>query len=169
MLACEDYPSLKDRQLQKIGYEFPPWLGRLHTDHKMYGRSFVLDSEYGGGIICFRNLDDPSKYASAEFALICVDELTKNKYDVFTFLRTRLRWPGLSDGECFFVGGSNPGGVGHGWVKRLWMDKTFTPEWYPPACAMDYRPTFAYIPSKAEDNSHLDPSYSGYHSCRIQV
>lgn len=159
MLACEDYPSLKDRQLAKIGTEFPVWLGKLHEDHKIYGRCYILHPKWGGGILCFRNLDDPSKYASAEFAFILVDELTKNVYDVFTHLRTRLRWPGLPDVECQFVAGTNPGSIGHGWVKQLWMDRAFPEEFYINQAGVDYRPQFAYVPSKADDNPHLDAAY----------
>lgn len=156
MLACEDYPSLKDRQLTKIAREFPEWLGTSVADHKDYGRCFILSPEYGNGVVCFRNLDDASKYQSAEFAAILVDELTKNDYDSFTFLRTRLRWPGLTDIECQFIGGTNPGGIGHGWTKQFWMDKVFPDEFIRPT---DYRSQFAYIPSKADDNPHLDPGY----------
>jgi hypothetical protein len=39
------------------------------------------------------------------------------------------------------------------------MDKTFGPEWYPPISPEDYRKQFVYIPSKADDNPHLDPGY----------
>lgn len=156
MIACEDYPSLKDRQLQKIALEFPDWLGRSYNDHKEYGRCYILYPEYGSGVICFRNLDDASKYASAEFAAILVDELTKNVYDTFTFLRTRLRWPGLKDIECPFVGGTNPGSVGHGWVKQLWMSGVFPDEFVFP---IDYRSQFCYVPSKANDNPYLDATY----------
>ncbi|MDP2363652.1 MAG: hypothetical protein Q8M94_07775, partial [Ignavibacteria bacterium] len=156
MLACEDYPSLKDRQLSKIAREFPTWLGKSHSDHKDYGRCFILEPEYGNGVICFRNLDDASKYQSAEFAAILVDELTKNDYDTFTFLRTRLRWPGLLDIECPFIGGTNPGGIGHSFCKQIWMDKIFPDEFIQP---IDYRSQFAYIPSKADDNPYLDSSY----------
>lgn len=109
MLACEDYPSLKDRQIVKIEREFPAWLGKSYTDHKVYGRCFILNPNFGHGVICLRNLDDASKYASSEFALICVDELTKNLLPVFNDLRTRIRWPGLEDTECKFLAGSNPG------------------------------------------------------------
>ena len=56
MLACEDYPSLKDRQLQKISREIPSWIGTMHQDHKEYGRCFILHEKWGGGILCFRNL-----------------------------------------------------------------------------------------------------------------
>ena len=156
MLACEDFPSLKDRQISKIAREFPEWMGQSYLDHKDYGRCFILSPEYGNGVICFRNLDDASKYASAEFAAILVDELTKNDLDTFNFLRTRLRWPGVPDQECVFVAGTNPGGIGHGWVKALWMDKTFPDEFIHPT---DYRPQFTYIPSKADDNPYLDASY----------
>jgi len=156
MLACEDYPALKDRQLQKIETEFPEWLGKQHSDHKVYGRSFILYPDYGSGVICFRNLDQPAKYQSAEFAFIFVDELTKNVYDTFTFLRTRLRWPGIPDDQCYFIGATNPGGVGHGWVKGFWMDKTFPPEFYDP---VDYTTKFHYVPAKADDNPHLDEAY----------
>lgn len=153
MLACEDYPALKDRQLSKIGIEFPNWIGKLHNDHKLYGRCFILRPEFGSGVIAFRNLDDTSKYQSAEFAFILVDELTKNTYDTFTFLRSRLRWPGLLDVECQFVGGTNPGSVGHGWVKGLWMDKAYGSEW------KGYEHQFKYVPSKAKDNPYIDSSY----------
>ncbi|MFA5149259.1 MAG: hypothetical protein WC491_09075, partial [Candidatus Omnitrophota bacterium] len=154
--ACEDYPSLKDRQLSKIGREFPQYLGKMYSDHAEYGRCFMLDKDYGNGIICFRNLDDSSKYQSAEFAAILVDELTKNDNETFNFLRTRLRWPGLKDYECPFIGATNPGGIGHNYVKALWMDNDFPVEFTTP---IDYRPMFAYVPSKAEDNPYLDSSY----------
>lgn len=159
MLACEDYPTLKDRQIISIERQFPPWLGHSYTDHKVYGRCFILSSKYGNGVICLRNLDDSAKYASAEFALIAVDELTKNLLPVFNDLRTRNRWAGLIDIECKFIAGTNPGSVGHGWVRNLWMNHSFPEEYYPPLSPVDYRPYFHYIPSKADDNPYLDPSY----------
>ena len=156
MLACEDYPSLKDRQLSKIAREVPLWIGRMHQDHKEHGRCLILHPNWGGGILCFRNLDDPSKYASAEFCFTLIDELTKNPYEIFDHVRTRARWKGLPDIECQFVAGTNPGSIGHAWVKQFWMDKLFPPEWINP---VDYRGQFAYVPSLADDNPHLDPSY----------
>lgn len=146
-LFCEDYPTLNDRQVSKIRYEFPAWLGRLSE-----GRNFVLRPEYGGGIIALRNLDDPSKYYSAEFAAIAVDELTRNRLSVFNDLRFRLRWPGISRPK--FAAGTNPGGPGHSWVKNYWHDKKFPPELEP------IREQFVMVRAKASDNPHLP---TGYH------
>jgi len=149
-LFCEDYPALKDRQLKKISAEFPEWLGTRHADDKDHGNCFILNPEYGSGVLAFRNLDDTSKYQSAEFAAIGVDELTKNSEDVFEDLRNRLRWPGITDVK--FLGATNPGGIGHAWVKKYWLDREFPPN-------EKESGLFVYIPAKAKDNPHLDPVY----------
>lgn len=145
-LFCEDYPALHDRQISKVEMEFPSWLGDLR-DGK---REFKLKDKYGGGVISFRNLDDPNKYKSAEFAAILVDELTMSLEQVFSTLRTRLRWPGITDVK--FIGATNPGGIGHAWVMKRWMLKEFAPE-------ETEKEQFCYIPSTARDNNYLDGSY----------
>ena len=76
-------------------------------------------------MLALRNLDDPSKYMSSEFALIAVDELTKNEKEVFDFLRMRKRWVGITDTK--FIAGTNPGGLGHEWVRKIWLDREFEP------------------------------------------
>lgn len=145
-LFCEDYPALKDRHIEKIKFEFPSWLGHYTgQDH-----NFILNPEYGSGILAFRNLDDVSRYQSAEFAAIGVDELTKNQKIKFDFLRTRLRWPGISDTK--FIAATNPGGIGHVWVKDIWINKKHDPN----ELEAD---KFFFIPAKAEDNPHLGQDY----------
>jgi len=149
-LFCETYSALEDRQLSKVGKEFPPWLGTYTSHHALHGRAFILADEYGGGIIKFRNLDDPSKYQSAEFAAIAVDELTKNTEDVFDDLRNRLRWPGITD--IRFMAATNPGGIGHSWVKKRWLDRQFDENETEPD-------QFHYVRALAQDNPHIDKSY----------
>lgn len=146
-LFCEDYPTLKDRHLSKIKYEFPAWLGTYReTDHE-----FKLSPEYGEGVISFRNLDDTSKYLSSEFAVIAIDELTQNDQTVFDFLRMRLRWPGIDRPK--FIAATNPGSKGHGWVKALWVDRQFPRE------LTEYKDRFAFVSAKLADNPYLSPSY----------
>lgn len=149
-LFCEDYPALKDRQISKIAKEFPSWLGTFHADHKEHGKCYILSPDYGAGIIKFRNLDDPSKYQSAEFAAIAVDELTKNVYETFEDLRNRLRWTGIDD--VHFIAGTNPGGIGHAWVKQYFLDRDFPEE-------ESEAKEFGYVQALAQDNPHLSETY----------
>ena len=149
-MFCEDYPSLKDRQITKIKKEFPEWLGTL-SDNQIEGMSFVLRKQFGGGVIALRNLDDVSKYASSEFAIAAVDELTKNQRDIFDQLRSIIRWPGIEDTK--FIAGTNPGEVGHLWVKKLWVDRQFDVLEDPPA------DQFCFIKSLPTDNPHNAVTY----------
>lgn len=146
VLFCEDYPALKDRHLSAIRYEFPCWLG----DYKEADHNFVLKDRFGGGILAFRNLDDVSKYQSTQFAVIAVDELTKNSEETFMFLRTRLRWPGISDVK--FIAATNPGGVGHFWVKQRWIDCVHPDN-------EKEADQFCCVRADAGDNPYLDASY----------
>ncbi len=147
-IFCEDYPSLKDRQLTKIKTEFPEWLGTL-SNNNIEGLSYRLRDEFGGGVIMFRNLDDPSKYASSEFAMAAVDELTKNKEEVFSQLRSIIRWPGIEDTK--FIAGTNPGGIGHDWVRRKWIDADDENE--------TEQHLFHFVQAKAYDNPNVTESY----------
>lgn len=149
-LFCEDYPSLKDRQISKMKKEFPPWLGKIKST-KEDGLGFFLPPALGSGMIALRNLDDPAKYQSAEFAGIGVDELTKNKFTTFETLRGSLRWPGVD--HTVFASASNPGSIGHLWVKRLWIDSNFPAELAPKA------DQFKFIKALPKDNPHLSQSY----------
>jgi hypothetical protein len=146
-LFSEDYPTLRDRQLIKIAREFPKELGEI-TNHKIYGYSFR--EKTGKWVLMLRNLDDPSKYSSVEFAAILVDELTKNKRTMFDDLRSRLRFPGIPDPK--FVGATNPGEIGHGWVKSMWIkpdQRIPDPE----------AANFMFVPALYTDNHFIDASY----------
>src|SRR3990167_1894796 len=150
-LFCEDYPSLKDRQIGKIKREFPVWLGGVR-DTPTQGLGFYVNPAYGGGVIALRNLDDPAKYASAEFGAIAVDELTKNRRQTFDDLRFRKRWPGIAHSP--FLAATNPGSIGHAWVKKLWLDQDFSGD-----DAELPSERFAFIPALVGENPYLPESY----------
>jgi hypothetical protein len=141
---CEDYPSLNDRHLTKIKFEFPEWLGTYNQSK----HEFTLAPKWGSGIIAFRNLDDPAKYLSVEFAVIAIDEINRNPKTTFDMLRSRHRWPGIKDVKFFAA--CNP--LGEAWVKNLWVKRIF-----PPEEAEQYE--FVYIPALPTDNPHLAESY----------
>jgi hypothetical protein len=147
-LFCEDYPSLEDRQISKMHAEFPKALGSFKFDRTL---DFVLRDEYGGGRLALRNLDKPSKYKSTEFAAIAVDELTANPLSVFNDLRWRLRWPGVARPK--FGAATNPGGIGHAWVKKYWITKDF------PAELQSKADQFVSVKARTLQNTHLAPGY----------
>lgn len=152
-LFSENYPTLRDRQVTKIRAEFPDWLGELKSTQDE-GLGFYLHEHWGGGAILLRNLDDPSKYQSAEFAGIAVEELTKNPIETFDVLRGSLRWPGIPD--TFFWGATNPGGIGHLWVKALWIERDYTGEF---ARFKRHAEDFAFVQSLPSDNPYLEDTY----------
>lgn len=95
------------------------WRGTSDGEHE--GRSYVLDN---GSSIVLNYLDtdaDVLKYQGAELPIIGVDELTQFPMAWIEYLLTRNRtsnpdWPTL------FMAGTNPGGIGHGWVKKRYID-----------------------------------------------
>jgi phage terminase large subunit len=144
MMACEDYPTLTERQISKVQIEFPAWLGSF----KAMPPEFKLKPAYGGGVIAFRNLDDPSKYQSAEYAAIAIDEVTKNPERTFHILRGSLRWPGF-DGVRM-VAASNPEA---NWVRSYFIEKRLPEELH------GHEHEFAFVPALPTDNPHLPASY----------
>lgn len=143
-LFCEDYPSLNDRHLSKVKYEFPAWLGTFNESK----HEFTLSPEYGSGVIAFRNLDDPEKYLSVEFAIMGVDEINRNQVVTFRELRKRLRWAGIKDVR--FLAACNP--IGEAWVKNWWVKRMFPPE-------EKEMYEFVFVPALPTDNPYLDESY----------
>lgn len=148
MLGCESYPELYDRQISKAEVEFKSTLGTFHMGRK----EFTLRPELGGGVIAFRNLDDPGKYQGSEYAAIAIDELTRAcSLRAFDKLRGSKRWPGIADTK--FMGATNPNGIYAPWVRDFWIEQRFPEE-------MAYlRDQFVFVPGKARDNPYLDAKY----------
>ena len=144
MLASEDYPSLRERQISKIEVEFPKWLGVYHIS----SAEFRLHPPYGSGVIALRNLDDAAKYQSAEFALMAVDEVTKNPERVFHILRGSLRWPGIPNTKLIAASNPEPN-----WVRSYWIEHNLPQE------MRGQEEQFAFVPALPDENPHLTVEY----------
>ncbi|MFQ5509920.1 MAG: terminase large subunit domain-containing protein [Leptospirillia bacterium] len=111
---------------------------------------------------------DLAKYQGAEIHVLLIDELTHFTEAQYRFLRSRVRCAGLDVPkvlasrlpriEC----ATNPGSVGHQWVKQFWVD---------PAAPCDTWQTEdedggmlrQYLPARLEDSPALtnaDPDYA---------
>ena len=96
-----------------------------------------------------RDENDVYQYQGAEFLFIGIDELTHFTLKQWQFLTSRNRCPIPGTFPCM-AGATNPGNIGHAWVKALWVDKQpptgfERPEQYDP---QDYD----FIRARMEDN-----------------
>lgn len=100
-----------------------------------------------GATITFGYLEkenDRYRYASAEFQCVLFDELTTFPEESYRFLFTRLRRLQGMPVPLRMRSASNPGGIGHQWVFRRFVDeKTRAKE-------------AVFIPAKLADNPSLD-------------
>lgn len=78
------------------------------------------------------------RYASAEFQFIGFDELTQFEETQYRFLFSRLRRLKTCNVPLRMRAASNPGGIGHDWVKNRFL------------CS------HKFYPAKITDNPHLD-------------
>jgi hypothetical protein len=97
---------------------------------------------------------DVYQYQGAEFLFIGIDELTLFTLRQWQFLTSRNRCPVPGAFACM-AGATNPGNIGHAWVKALWIDKE-------PASGMEHPEEFDasdydFIPARVSDN----PIYAG--------
>jgi hypothetical protein len=108
------------------------------------------------------------KYLGAEIHVLLIDELTTFSEVIYRFLRNRVRAVGLPPQakSCGFefpriVCSSNPGNIGHLWVKRAFVDGVPGEIRQMPPSEGGMRRQF--IPAKLEDNPSMledDPGYS---------
>jgi predicted phage terminase large subunit-like protein len=111
----------------------------------------------GGGSITFGHLsreNDKYRYQSAEFQFVGFDELTQFTESQYTFLFSRLRrTTAMQAVPLRMRAASNPGGIGHAWVKSRFIPDPETGELPVDAETGAVR---RYIPARLEDNPYLE-------------
>lgn len=112
-----------------------------------------------GSIIEFGYCDSESdvmQYQSAEYDLIRFDELTHFSEFQYTYLISRIR--GANKFPKQIKSSTNPGGIGHSWVKRRFIDNKEPLKEYED----DLGRKSVFIPARVQDNTYLmqaDPLY----------
>lgn len=157
-LICQTYKQLQDRHIAKMR-EWPEDMGRVFTGQ--LGLGFYFTDPFGGGAILLRNLEQDkaggeksSRYKSAEFAAIAVDELTETEQrKTFDNLRSSLRFPGVE--HTVFLAATNPDGPGLEWVRELWIEHKFPPEYIEAGINRE----FNFVPALPQDNKYLSKEY----------
>lgn len=95
-------------------------------------KKFIFSS---GATITFRYLahnNDLNKYQGAELQYIAFDELTQFPENQYNYLHSRLRKTKNNHIPLRMRAGTNPGGIGHDWVKEKFIigDLPFVPSSY---------------------------------------
>lgn len=123
------------------------------------GPESVLDFGYA------RTLEEAiERYRSSEFNFLGFDELTHFEKSIFAELISRTR-TSIEGATCRIVAASNPGNVGHQWVKEYFGIGTVAPEtiFKPEPSEDDPAPlSRCFIPAKITDNPHLMKADPGY-------
>jgi hypothetical protein len=95
------------------------WHGQSNAEHE--GRSYVFSNGSSITLNYLDNENDVYHYQGAEMPIIAVDELTQFPQSWIDYLITRNR-TGNDEWPVLFMAGTNPGGIGHGWVKKRFID-----------------------------------------------
>ena len=128
LLLRRTYPELESSLLAYFRRDVPRHF------YKKYNESKHIVTWLNGSTTRFgycRNENDVYQYQGAEFLFIGIDELTHFTFKQWQFLTSRNRCP-----IKFYVneekqrrpviatmaGATNPGNIGHAWVKSLWID-----------------------------------------------
>ncbi len=150
LLIRRSYPELQEnhiRPMKELLYAYPD-VAVYHEREKCFSFSC-------GSVLLFGYLADHGdllRYQGGEFDVVAFDEATQ--FDEYTFRVMSATVRGANSFPKRMYLTCNPGGVGHGWVKRLFIDRAFTEGENP----NDYR----FIPASVYDNEALmeaDPDY----------
>ncbi|MGN0628365.1 MAG: terminase large subunit domain-containing protein [Oscillospiraceae bacterium] len=151
LILRRTYPEL-DKSLIRVAQEVYP--GEIYR----YNAAKHVGSFVNGSVLDFGYCDSESdvyRYQSAEYDVIRFDELTHFTKQMYLYLMSRLR--GANPYPKQMKSSTNPGGVGHNWVKERFIDPCSPGEVLSTGTG-----SRLFIPAKVSDNGFLmraDPEY----------
>ncbi len=95
---------------------------------------------------------DALRYQGQEYDVIAIDEATQLSEFRFSIFKACLRGTGDFPRRMYLT--CNPGGIGHAWVKRLFIDRDYR--------AGERAEDYAFIPASVYDNVALLKKDAGY-------
>lgn len=161
-LGAFQYPGIRILILRREygdmeGTLIAPLLSMLPADVYAYNKSEHMITFVNGSKIKFGNMPGYSaavqgKYQGQEYEWLFIDEATQFLETEFRGLDAIVRGANKIPKRIYLT--CNPGGPGHSWVKRLFVDRKFRKGENP----KDY----VFIPATVDDNKDLmeaDPEY----------
>lgn len=166
MLKCITIPNFRGLVIRKNADDLSDWVDRAAGLYKSYGANIAYRPAIikfpSGAIIRTGHLKDDqayTKYQGHEYHRMLIEELTQipdEKRYLQLVASCRSTVPGL-DARVFAT--TNPGGVGHGWVKRRFVDPSPPNTKFSDISSGRSR---VFIPAKVEDTPQLVKNDPGY-------
>ena len=147
LIVRREYDQLENPIIQ-------PMLKLLHPDVYTYNKTEHLLTFINGSKIKFSNMPDYSaavegKFQGNNWDVLFIDEATQFLESEFRGLDAIVRGDNGFPKRVYLT--CNPGGVGHFWVKRLFVDRDFHADENPG----DY----VFIQATVKDNKNIDKEY----------
>ena len=140
LIVRREYPELEQNIILPMQKLIPPEVGSYNGSMRMMffcNGSIIKFGHYGAG--------DDQEYQGLEFDWIFMEEATQFTEAQFRTLGACLRGSTKFPRRMYLT--CNPGGIGHLWVKRLFVDR----EYREGEKAKDY----TFIPATVDDNPQL--------------
>jgi phage terminase large subunit len=148
LMVRAHYPELEENIIRPI----LRWVPEEIYSYNGTSRLMTFDN---GSIIKFGHYDGDSaenEYQGVEYDVVFVDEATQLSERAFRYLQTVIR--GVNEFPKRFYLTCNPGGIGHRWVKRLFIDRQY--ENHPDDPERTENPDdYTFIAATVDDNPWL--------------
>jgi phage terminase large subunit len=130
------------------------------------GTSHIMTFENGSSIEFghWQGEASEQEYNGIEYDWIFIDEATQFSERAFQFLGGCLRGANNIPKRMYLT--ANPGGVGHRWFKRLFIDKIYKTDSMNPE-ENENPEDYTFIPATVEDNTHMLNSPGGANYLRM--
>lgn len=154
------YGELEDTDIKEAQASYPEEVATYNAGR----HEFRLKN---GSKILFRHCEneaDRFKYAGLEIQFLYFDELTSFEQSIYDFIKTRLRAKKSLGVVPIVRSASNPGNIGHSWVKSMFVDagpymEIMEHEVYSEALHKSKKIRTQYIPSLATENPYITDDY----------
>ena len=154
------YGELEDTDIKEAQASYPEKLATYNAGR----HEFRL---INGSKILFRHCEneaDRFKYSGIEIQFLYFDELTSFEQVIYDFIKTRLRAKKSLGVVPIVRSASNPGNIGHGWVKKMFVDagpymEIQEQEIYSETLHKTRKIRTQYIPALAMENPFITDDY----------
>lgn len=155
LIVRRTYPELEQNHIIPVKRMVPPEAGTYSSTTRTM--TFLNGSSIRFGH--FQAKSAETEYQGQEYDWIFMDEATQFTESEFRLLGGCLR--GVSDVPKRFYLTCNPGGIGHRWVKRLFIDREFRTDCANPE-ENENPEDYSFIFASVEDNEELLKHSPGY-------